>query len=68
MGRGIIKCPSIPETLRCILYHFRFKPIHLSQLLAPLRDKYEKLFMETFSVRENKKFLEKIQVHTAILI
>ena len=46
----------------------RFKPIHMSQLLAPVRDDFERLFFATFSGKKNKKFLEEIQVLTCITI
>lgn len=45
-----------------LLSKFSFKPIHFSQLLAPVRDQFEKLFFETFSGKKNKKFLGEIQV------
>ena len=39
-----------------------YKPIHLSQLLAPVRDEFERLFMASFSGKKNKRFLEEVQV------
>ena len=39
-----------------------YKPIHLSQVLAPVRDEFERLFLASYSGKKNKRFLEEIQV------
>ena len=40
----------------------------MSQLLAPMRDDFERLFFATFSGKKNKKFLEEIQVFIMYII
>lgn len=38
-----------------------FKPMEMKQLVAPVREEYEKLFCETFSRKQNVKFLSNVQ-------
>lgn len=42
--------------------NYRFKPLQMSSLVAPCREEFERLFHETFSVKDNAEYLSNIQV------
>ena len=45
-----------------LCFILRFKPVQVSQLVAPVREEFEQLFHATFSVKQNAQFLGSIQV------
>ena len=45
-----------------LCFILRFKPVQVSQLVAPVREEFEQLFHATFSVKQNAQFLASIQV------
>ena len=41
---------------------FSYKPVQLTHIVAPLRERFENLFRATFSLKQNAQFLASIQV------
>ena len=41
---------------------FRFKPVEMSTLVFPVKERFEGLFRKTFSAKKNQEFLIHLQV------
>lgn len=46
----------------CVFSFFSYKPVQLTHIVAPLRERFEKLFQATFSLKQNAQFLASVQV------
>ena len=49
-------------------FSLSFKPVPVTQIVSPVREKFEKLFHATFSLKQNAKFLANIQVNSTCVL
>lgn len=56
------------DLLLPLMFHLRFKPVQVTQLVAPVREEFEQLFHATFSVKQNAQFLASVQVGICSLL
>ena len=45
------------------VFHFSYKPVQMVHIMTPLKEDFERLFRDTFSLKHNARFLSSVQVH-----